>query len=110
MESSMKTTTILLIGCLSLRFCPVADAAPLGAAFNYNGRLNDGGGPANGHYDFRFILYNALFGGSQIGPIVTNVNVVVSNGLFSTTVDLGPGIFDGTAYWMELGVRTNAGP
>ena len=110
MESSMKTITIIFMACLGLQFCPGIDAAPLGTGFNYNGRLNDGGGPANGRYDFRFILYNAMIGGSQIGVIVTNVNVVVSNGLFSTVVDLGPGIFDGSAYWMELGVRTNISP
>ena len=36
-------------------------------AFTYQGRLNDGSDAANGQYDFRFRLYNAQSGGSQVG-------------------------------------------
>jgi hypothetical protein len=88
----------------------ILPAAPLGTAFNYNGRLIDGSGPANGRYDLRFVLYDASVGGSQAGSIVTNTSVVVSNGLFSTAVDFGGGIWEGTPYWIELGVRTNSNP
>jgi len=33
--------------------------------------------------------------------------VVVSNGLFVAVADFGPGAFDGTALWLEIGVATN---
>jgi hypothetical protein len=35
-----------------------AHAVLLSTAFTYQGQLTDGGGPANGTYDLRFILYD----------------------------------------------------
>ena len=43
--------------------------APLGAGFTYQGKLTDGGTPANGTYDFEFNLYDALSGGSPVGSL-----------------------------------------
>ena len=34
-----------------------ANAVDMGTAFTYQGRLTDGGSPANGPYDFEFELY-----------------------------------------------------
>src|SRR5713101_7701747 len=82
-------------------------AAPLTTAFTYQGRLLDKGELATGLYDLRFALYPGSSGGSQIGSALTNASVGVSNGLFTATLDFGGGIFDGTAYWLEIGVRTN---
>lgn len=76
-----------------------------GTAFTYQGQLTSAGQPANGSYDLRAILYNADIGGSQVGPIVTNLAVPVTAGLFTTPFDFGPGIFNGAARWLELGVR-----
>jgi hypothetical protein len=83
-----------------------ASASPLGTAFTYQGRLTDGGAAANGTYEIRLALWDALAVGFQVA-IVTNTDVVVSNGLFTTTVDFGGVVFNGAAYWLELGVRTN---
>ena len=33
-------------------------AAPLGSAFTYQGRLHDGGQPANNHYDLTVTLHD----------------------------------------------------
>jgi hypothetical protein len=85
----------------------ISTAVPLGTAFTYQGRLTDGGLPANGVYEVRLGLWDAGTAGSQVA-VVTNVGVLASNGLFTTAVDFGGGIFNGTAYWMELSVRTNA--
>lgn len=82
-------------------------AAPLGNAFTYQGRLVDGGLPAAGQYDVRFRLFNDANAGSQAGPNATVAPLAVSNGLFSAELDFGSGIFDGTAYWLEIAVRTN---
>jgi hypothetical protein len=81
--------------------------AAQGTAFNYQGRLNDAGAPANAAYDFRFAVYDAVTNGNQISAPLTNSAVGVSNGLFSVTLDFGPGIFTGTNYWLSIGVRTN---
>src|SRR5258708_17074037 len=82
-------------------------AAPLTTVFTYQGRLLDKGEPATGLYDLRFTLYPGSSGGSPAGSVLTNASVGVSNGLFTARLDFGSGIFDGTAYWLEIGVRTN---
>ena len=81
----------------------------MGAVFTYQGRLNDRGAPANGSYDLRFALFDASTSGSQIGVMLTNPAVVVSNGLFSAALDFGGSVFTGDARWLEIAVRTNSG-
>ncbi|HEY2329257.1 MAG TPA: sialidase family protein [Verrucomicrobiae bacterium] len=76
-----------------------------GTAFNYQGRLGDAGSPANGSYDFRFAVFNAVTNGSQISVPLTNSAVAVSNGLFSVTLDFGAGVFTGGSDWLDLAVR-----
>jgi hypothetical protein len=78
-----------------------------GTAFSYQGRLDVGGNPANGSYDIQFTLYATNLNGSPVGGPVTNLATAVSNGLFSSTMDFGPGVFSGTEYWLDLAVRTN---
>ena len=39
---------------------------------------------------------------------MTNLDVAVTNGLFTTTLDFGP-VFTGNAAWLAVGVRTNGG-
>ncbi len=43
----------------------------------------------------------------MVGTPLTNSAVVVTNGLFTTTLNFGPGIFTGTNYWLEIAARTN---
>lgn len=80
---------------------------PIGTAFNYQGLLKSTAVPATGNYDFQFALFDAATNGTQIGPTITNFNVPVSAGLFSTAVDFGPGNFTGNALWLAVGIRTN---
>ena len=80
-------------------------AAPVGTAFTYQGRLTDGGSPANGSYDFQFKLYDAASGGTQVGSTVTKEDVAVSDGLFTVELDFGTGVFTGDARHLEIGVR-----
>jgi hypothetical protein len=98
-----QAALILLLSAFNLQLSTWAQ----GTAFTYQGRLNDGANAANGHYDLRFILFNVNQSGSPVGPILTNPNVIVTNGLFSATLDFGGGIFMGSNYWLEIGVRTN---
>ena len=81
--------------------------ASLGTAFTYQGRLTDGGAPASGAYDFEFRLYDALSGGNPVGSPVTKDDVTVSAGLFTVQLDFGS-VFDGTALYLEIGVRPGA--
>jgi len=79
-----------------------------GTGFTYQGRLNDGTNPANGSYELTLKLFKALTGGSQVGATLTNTAVSVSEGLFTIAADFGP-VFDGTPFWLQIGVRTNGG-
>ncbi len=76
-----------------------------GTAFSYQGRLNDSGAPANTNYDFRFAVYDALTNGNRVSLSLTNYAVPVSNGLFTVTLDFGPGVFTGSNLWLDIGVR-----
>ncbi|MEI6676632.1 MAG: tail fiber domain-containing protein, partial [Verrucomicrobiota bacterium] len=78
-----------------------------GTGFTYQGRLNSSGNPAGGSYDFRFKLFVDSFGNTQAGSTVLASGVPVTNGLFTVAIDFGAGMFTGTGYWLEVGVRTN---
>jgi hypothetical protein len=91
-----------MVGILASRM----DLFGQSTAFTYQGRLSDGGGPANGYYNLSFGLYPTNVGGIPAGSILTNNSVAVSNGLFTTVLDFGP-VFDGTPYWLEIGVQSS---
>jgi hypothetical protein len=75
-------------------------------AFNFQGRLNDGGNSANGNYEMQFRLFDAVKGGTQIGSTVTDANVAVANGIFASTLDFGTAAFDtGADRYIEISVR-----
>ncbi len=86
---------------------PVATAQAQGTAFTYQGRLNDGGLPASGSYDFRFRLASDPLANNYVGSAYLTNGIAVANGLFATTLDFGPGAFTGSNYWLEVDVRTN---
>ena len=80
-----------------------------GTAFSYQGRLSDGGAPANGTYEFEFTLWDGLSGGNLASATVlgTPGGVFVTNGLFTAVLDFGVGALNGAPRWLELQVRTN---
>ena len=76
-------------------------------AWTYQGRLNSGGTPATGLYDFRFKLAADPLGNhSMTGYIFTNA-FPVTNGLFTAVLDFGAGVFTGSNCWLDIEVRTN---
>jgi hypothetical protein len=83
-----------------------ANASPLGTAFTYQGLLTENGNPINGSYDLLFNLYSTEIGGSPVTTSQVKPGVPVVNGLFTTNVDFGA-VYDGTAYWLEIGARPN---
>jgi len=79
----------------------------LSTGFTYQGRLTDGGIPADGNYDFEFKLYDAASAGSLLGTVIKE-DVIVTDGLFTVQLDFGSGVFTGDARWLEIGVRPGA--
>jgi hypothetical protein len=100
-----KLRALLTLALLS-GFTPQFSAFAQGTAFTYQGRLMAGTGPANGSYDLRFALFDAVSAGTQVSLLVTNSPVSVSNGLFTVTLDFGAN-FPGADRWLEIAVRTN---
>ena len=101
-------TKITIIGLAMLALASIRGrAATIGTEFTYQGRLTDVTGLPSGAYDLTFTLHLAVSGGVPI-VTVTNLNTPVSNGLFRATVDFGGGIYNGNAYWISLGVRSNS--
>ena len=99
---------LALLGASSGQVHGSPQLAPVGTAFTYQGKLIDGGAPANGTYDFTFALYDALSGGAQVGSTITLGDVTVTDGLFTVQLDFGA-VFDGTAFYLEIGVRPGSG-
>ncbi|MFN7550246.1 MAG: hypothetical protein ACK5SH_01490, partial [Pseudomonadota bacterium] len=81
-----------------------AASAPAAAAtFVYEGRLDDGGAPANGRYDLRLSPFaDAKSGAALAAPIVFE-DVPVVDGRFRIDFDLP--LASAGAAWIEVGVR-----
>ena len=73
-------------------------------AVSYQGRLGDGGTPANGSYDFQFLLKNAAIAGDTVGAVIRQT-LSVQSGVFSTSLPLEPSSFPGANRWIEVRVR-----
>ena len=110
--SLLLALAALALGVLFIGLPALVDAqgpepqAALGTAFTHQGYLTDDGSPANGIYDFQFKLYDAPSNGTQVGSTATKDDVTVTDGLFTVELDFGSGVFDGTARFLEIGVRT----
>jgi hypothetical protein len=102
MKNHFKPTLLALPVLLG-----VSSALAQGTAFTYQGRLFSGTNDANGLYDFRFLLYNDPTAGAIVAGPLTNSAVAVTNGLFTTTIDFGAGVFTGPPLWLHIGVRSN---
>lgn len=107
----MKTNSFLFLllatACLAMWAPSPTLAASLDNSFTYQGQLNDANGPANGNYDFSFRLFRTANTASLAYGPITNVAVAVADGRFTTSLNFGTNVFDGTAYWLRIDVRTN---
>src|ERR1017187_9501583 len=101
----MKNGHMWLLVCW-LAAAPALAGVPA-TAFTYQGRLLDGGQPANDAYDLQFALSSAPIEGSYLGATLGIAPVLISNGLFTVTLDFGGGMLDGSGRWIEIGVRPN---
>ncbi len=77
--------------------------------FTYQGRLADGGAPADGMYEFQVRLLDGA--SAQIGTTQLLMADVVEGG-FMLNLDFGASAFNGSARFLEIGVRSvmDAGP
>ena len=106
MNKQIKPLHLALIVLSTLILLPTTARAQ-GTAFTYQGQLAGGGAPANGSFDLSFTMFNATSNGVVIAGPITNNATVVTNGLFTTTIDFGGGVFTGSNYWLQVAVRTN---
>ena len=104
MKQTLQNASLCLL--LTTLNAHLVTASAQGMAFTYQGRLNDGANVANGSYDLRFAIFDALTLGTQQGGLVTNTATTVSNGLFTVTLDFG-NQFPGADRWLEISARTN---
>ncbi|MBC7901068.1 MAG: tail fiber domain-containing protein [Saprospiraceae bacterium] len=102
----MKITINLII----LIFCIAFTGAAFGqtAEFTYQGRFTDTAQqqPTNGTYQIRFALFDAVSGGSQIGPAIVNPSVLVTNGIFTVSLNFGASSFSGATRFLQISVFT----
>src|SRR5438132_2896222 len=106
-----KTTAYRrFVGALFMVLCVFASAAfAQTSSFTYQGRLTDGGTPANGNYDLQFALFDSLSGGAQVGSTQTLNTVAVSNGVFTVSLDFGASAFTGASRFLEISARPTGG-
>ena len=76
-----------------------------GTAFTYQGVLRVSNVIANGTFDLRLSVHDAISGGNAVGNTNIFDDVNVSNGLFTVTFDPGTGVFNASPRWLQIGVR-----
>src|SRR5262245_9101163 len=94
----------LVLGCLCLCFLESISVVAQSSTFTYQGKLTDGGNPANGQYDLVFRLFD--LSGTQISGDLEKGDVQVTGGVFTVSLNFGPLPFtSGAADTLEIGVR-----
>lgn len=82
--------------------------AQVTTAFTYQGELERGGAPANGSFDFEFVLFDDASGGVAFAGPVNVEDAPVLGGLFTVAVDFGMDVFGMMDAWLEIRVRDGA--
>lgn len=85
-------------------FFLTATALAQTSAFTFQGKLNDGGAPANASYDMRFRLFDAAEGTNQIGLTLTVTSVPTSAGIFTVQLDFGADAFAVGERFIEISI------
>lgn len=86
-----------------------ASALAQPTAFTYQGLLNSNAIPTTGLHDFRFRLFDAPTGGTQVGPTLCFDGVNVSNGAFNVRLDFGQQFVTTSPRHVEIQVRREIG-
>jgi hypothetical protein len=96
----MKSCSVLVL-MAALLLAMASGAQP--TLFTYQGQLNASNAAANGLYDFQFQLVDT--NANPVSAPLTNAPVAVTNGFFTTTLDFGATVFNGSNLWLQVGVR-----
>jgi hypothetical protein len=98
---------IAAIGLLAFVILLASAASDVTRSINYQGRLADSAGnPLSGTYSMAFKLYETSTGGTALTTRTSQV--VITNGLFNTNIDLGTTYFDGRALWLGITVGSDS--
>ena len=90
---------------LVLSLASLSLSAQTPTTFTYQGRLYDGAVPADGNYVLRITPFGLATGGLPLAPAVDTPPLSVVEGIFSTTLDFGAGVFAGAPVWLEIEVQ-----
>jgi hypothetical protein len=104
MKSRSRTRKNILAVALGLSIGQAVLAVPQTPEFNYQGKLEQNGYPANGNYAMTFSLWDAATGGNQIGTTISEPAWPVVNGLFSINLAFA-GAFDNEQSWIEVSIN-----
>jgi hypothetical protein len=90
---------------------PDAPADTIAAVISYQGRLVHPvtGAPLSGTYDLEFAFWSLSGGGSQIGATISRNAQAITNGLYSTQLEVDPANINGQELWLQIRVRTTGG-
>lgn len=114
MHQYKMTKVILAIGLaltLGVAFTVLAGMAqgPVDQTFTYQGQLLRGGNYYSGSCNFKFSLFNAAAGGSQVGSVQTVNQVTVKDGYFTVNLnsgsEFGTTAFTGSKRYLTIQVR-----
>lgn len=83
---------------------PGFSARAQSTALTYQGRLDVAGAPVQGPHDLIFTLFDAASGGNSVGTAYATNGLVLSNGLFTATLDFGATPFSGSNRWLQITV------
>jgi len=108
-KAARLVTVVMMASALAMlvfpgSFVAQAQVGSASSPISYQGRLADGGMPANGSYDFEFRLVDAATGGEAVGQAIS-ATLTVQQGVFTTALSFPASAFDGTPRWIEVRVR-----
>jgi hypothetical protein len=104
----MKIRSINIIAALALTIITSAIVSSQTTEFVYQGHLLNSAVPANGSFDFEFVLFDTLAGPNQFGPTLTRPGVTVASGVFSVNLDFGSN-YPGASRFLEVRARQTGG-
>src|ERR1041385_951767 len=110
MKEQILTRFVYLLPASVLLLLAGSQALAQSASFTYEGRLTQLGNPVTGLFDMQFKLFDtaSVGTGGQKGAAITNAAAPVTNGIFVVTLDFGASVFDGSARFLEIGVRSSS--
>ncbi len=100
MTKSVNLVLILLV----LGFLCSQGTVAQTTEITYQGSLKVSGLPANANYDFEFRLFDSLAGGTQVGSLIPQSTIAVTDGVFSVRLDFGQN-FPSADRYLEIAVR-----